>query len=170
MTHTNPQNVPGTPLSGEQWASQVLKTRWVPDAHYRWDAGVAIGRYLEGLQQGVLLGGHCRACNRTVIPPRLFCEACFGPMGEYVQLKDTGTVNTFSISHVSWDVRQLEEPEIPAVIEIDGADPGMGILHLLGEVDPEKVQIGMRVKAVWKPAGERIGAITDIRYFKPLAE
>jgi len=43
-------------------------------------------------------------------------------------------------------------------------------MHKLGEVDPEKVYIGMRVKAVWKPAEERQGAITDILYFKPIEE
>jgi uncharacterized OB-fold protein len=43
----------------------------------------------------------------------------------------------------------------------------MGILHLLSEVDPKEVKIGMKVKAVWKPAEEREGAITDIKYFKP---
>ena len=55
-----------------------------------------------------------------------------------------------------------------AVIAIDGASPHMGILHKLGEVDPEKVYIGMRVKAVWKPEEEREGAITDIKYWKPI--
>ena len=43
----------------------------------------------------------------------------------------------------------------------------MGIMHVLGEVDPQEVKIGMRVKAVWKPPKERSGAITDIKYFKP---
>jgi uncharacterized OB-fold protein len=45
-----------------------------------------------------------------------------------------------------------------------------GIMHLLGEVDPQKVKIGMRVQAVWKPPKEREGAITDILYFKPIEE
>ena len=41
-------------------------------------------------------------------------------------------------------------------------------MHMLGEVDPEDVHVGMKVKAVWKPREERTGAITDILYFKPL--
>lgn len=161
--------LPGTPLSRTEFESGVLTTRWVPDAQYAWDAGIAIGRYLEALREGVILGARCRECERTVVPPRLFCEACFRPMDEFVPLADTGTVNTFSLCYVTWDVRRLDEPEIPAVIEIDGADPGMGIMHLLGEVKPEDVHIGMRVQAVWKPGEERIGAITDIRHFRPLS-
>ena len=54
-----------------------------------------------------------------------------------------------------------------AVVEIDGASSGMGILHLLGGVRPKDVYIGMKVKALWKPRSERVGAITDIRYFAP---
>ena len=41
-------------------------------------------------------------------------------------------------------------------------------MHLLGEVEPDEVKIGMKVQAVWKPAKERVGAITDILYFKPV--
>jgi len=63
---------------------------------------------------------------------------------------------------------RLEDPQLPAVIEIDGASSGMGIMHMLGEVDPQEIEIGMRVQAVWKPAEERVGSITDIAYFKPI--
>ena len=65
-------------------------------------------------------------------------------------------------------MQRHSEPQIPAVIEIDGASKGLGILHLISEIEPRKVRIGMRVKAVWKPVEERQGAITDIKYFKPL--
>jgi uncharacterized OB-fold protein len=83
-------------------------------------------------------------------------------------------VITFSVCTISWDLRRLEVPEVPAVIAIDGASPGMGMMHKLGEVGQtleeilQRVRIGMRVQAVWKPPQEREGAITDIRYFRPL--
>lgn len=146
----------------------VLTEHWVPNARYAWDAGVAIGRYLEELQAGRLIGRRCDSCRRIVIPPRMFCEVCFRPTDDWVQLNDTGTVNTFSLCYVTWDMKRLTQPQIPAVIEIDGASKGMGIMHLLGEVDPDDVKIGLRVQAVWKPAVERQGDITDIRHFKPL--
>ena len=56
-----------------------------------------------------------------------------------------------------------------ATASFDGASEGMGIMHMLGEVDPKDLKIGMKVKAVWKKAEERTGAITDILYFKPVA-
>jgi uncharacterized OB-fold protein len=137
---------------------------------YGWDTGIAIGSYLASLKEGVILGSRCNTCRKVVVPPRIVCEWCFRPMDEYVTLKDTGTVNTFSLCYVTWDVQRIKEPEIPAVIEIDGASPLHGIMHMLGEIDPKKVKIGMRVKAVWRPAKERQGSITDILYFKPIKE
>jgi uncharacterized OB-fold protein len=88
-------------------------------------------------------------------------------VNEWIPLMDTGSVNTFSLCYVTWDMRRLERPEISAVVDIDGTSPRAGILHLLGEVEPEDVRIGMRVRAVWKDPGEREGAITDLKYFRP---
>lgn len=160
---------PGTALSeGEFESGNVLSVHDRLRAHYSWDAGPAIGRYLDGLREGRILGVRCRRCERTVVPPRSFCERCFGPMDEFVPLSDVGTVNTFSLCYVTWDVKRITDPLLPAVIDIDGTSPTAGILHLLGEIDPKEIRIGLRVQAVWKPAEEREGAITDIRHFKPL--
>lgn len=159
----------GHPLTDEAFKKgQVLTVSWDPKASYHWDSGIAIGRYLEGLKAGRLTGVHCSKCKRTVIPPRLFCEICFRPMTRFVDLPDAGTVNTYSITYVKWDRTRLETPILPAVIDIDGTTPTAGILHLLGEVDPKSIKIGMKVQAVWKEEREREGAITDIRYFKPV--
>jgi hypothetical protein len=137
---------------------------------FAWDTGIGIGSYLAALKNDVILGSRCRTCRKIVVPPRTICEWCFRPMDEFVPLKDTGTVNTFSLCYVTWDVQRIKVPEIPAVINIDGATSMHGIMHMLGEVDPKEVKIGMRVQAVWKPSDERQGSITDIRYFKPIEE
>ena len=160
----------GTALKEEDFKNKdILKEEWNdPGLSYTWSTGVAIGTYLEGLKKGRLLGVRCRSCNRTMVPPRMFCEECFKTVDEFVPVQDTGTVNTFAICYIRTDASRQKRPQLPAVIEIDGASKGMGILHLLGEVKPENVKIGMKVQAVWKPAGERKGDITDIRYFKPL--
>ena len=171
------KDLPGTPLKSQDFAEgKVLFTDWKPKAVYHWDTGTAIGTFLQGLKEGKLLGRKCTRCGRVLIPPRMFCERCFRPTDYWVELPDTGRINTFSISFVDRDANRIQIPQVPAVIEIDGAGPGMGILHLLGEVGTtleeirQRVRIGMRVQAVWKPPQEREGSITDIRYFKPLEE
>lgn len=160
---------PTTGLREEDFATgRVLVETWKGKAEYAWDMGVAMGQFLEGLRHGRLVGRRCNSCRRVLFPPRMFCEQCFRPTTEWVALAETGTVITYSLVHVRWDMARLKQPQVPAVIAIDGASRGMGFLHLLGEVVPENVTIGQRVQAVWKPAEEREGAITDIRYFKPV--
>lgn len=162
---------PGTSLSEKDIRTgKVLSIKDQMPGEFSWDTGIAIGRYLAGLKEGIILGSHCNHCRKTVVPPRIVCEWCFHPMDKFVPLEDTGTVNTFSLCFVTWDVQRIKDPETPAVIDIDGASPLHGILHKLGEVNPEEITIGMRVKAVWKSAADREGAITDILYFKPVLE
>jgi uncharacterized OB-fold protein len=150
---------------------KVITVDCEPDLRYAWDDGVAIGRYLKELKQGRIMARRCRECNRIMLPPRMFCERCWRITDEWVQVEDTGTVNTFAISHVDWAAGRIPKSQrfyTPAVIEMDGASAGMGILHLLDKVAPDRIFIGMRVKAVWRPEAERVGAITDIKYFKPV--
>lgn len=156
------------PLTERQFREEVVAQDFSVRADYSWDTGPAIGRYLEGLREGLILGRSCRRCRRTLVPPRMVCEQCFRPTDEWVEVGDAGTVNTFSICYVSWDMRPLAVPEIPAVIDLDGASPGIGILHKLGNVDPDDVAVGMKVRAVWKPPRRREGSILDIRFFEPV--
>ncbi len=169
--------LPGHPLKESDFKEgKTLFTTWQPKASYAWDTGVAIGKFLKGLKEGKLYGRKCNQCGRVMIPPRMFCEWCFKPTDEWVELKDTGTVMTFSVSFVNWDATRREKPQVPVVVAIDGASPGMGIMHLLGEVGEtleevlKNVSFGMKVKAVWKKPEEREGSITDILYFRPIKE
>lgn len=167
---TEPSVPRGTPLSSDDiQGGKTFLVPYTPRLEYAWDCGEAIGRYLEELKQGRLIARTCRRCGRIMIPPRMFCELCFRPTDDWAYVKDTGTVNTFSLCYVTWDVRKVRRPEIPAVIEIDGASAGMGIMHLLGGVNPNDVHIGMRVRAIWKSPAKRTGSITDILYFAPMA-
>jgi uncharacterized protein len=163
---------PGTEITVEEArAGRYLLTRYDVELKYSWSAGEAISRFLAGLRDGELWGRRCAGCGRTMVPPRMYCEKCFRPTDSWVRLQDAGRVATYSVSYVNADASRREEGEGPvvvAVVEIDGASPTMGMLHLLGEVSLEELAVGMRVKAVWKSRGERRGAITDVRYFRPI--
>jgi acetyl-CoA C-acetyltransferase len=155
-----------TALTEQEFRTAVGAVEADLDAEYAWDPGEAIGSFLDGLRDGRIIATVCSRCARTLVPPRKFCERCFRPTDSWVEVPTTGVVNTFSICHVTWDMRDLEEPQIPAVIRLDGTSDG-GFLHLLGEVAPEDVRLGLEVEAVWRPAKERAGSILDIAYFRP---
>ncbi|MDP8225516.1 MAG: thiolase domain-containing protein [Candidatus Lernaella stagnicola] len=160
-------DLPGTPLKN---VKKVLNVADAPDLRYAWDNGYALTTYLDGLAAGKIRGSYCTETGRMMIPCRAFSELTnLNPVHGYYDLPDTGTIETFTISHVDWDSSPLPEGEVAlyAVVAIDGAPDHMGLVHRLGEVDPKDIKIGMRVKAVWKKKEEREGSILDILYFKP---
>ena len=150
-------------------SGKVLSVHDKPNLKYAWDNGVAIGRYLAELKNGRIIGKRCNSCKRVLVPPRRFCELCWRPTDDWEFVQDTGTILTCVVSHVNWDASRVKKGQryhTPAVIELDGAGKDQAILHLIDEIEPYDIKIGMRVKAVWKEPEERIGAITDIKYFK----
>ncbi len=149
-------------------SGEVLTSSYEADLKYSWASGVAMSRFLIELKNGRIIARKCNRCKRILVPPRMFCEDCFRETDEWVFVKDTGTVNTYSISHVAADASRIKEPLLVGVINIDGATEGMGFLHLLGEVVEKDLRIGMKVGAVWRPESERTGSILDIRYFRPI--
>jgi uncharacterized OB-fold protein len=162
---TPPVSPVGRGLSEAEFRAAVGAVEHAVDARYEWDTGVAVGRFLEGLRNGRILGRSCSGCERVLVPPRMFCERCFRGTDGWVEVETTGVVQTYSVCHVSWDMQPLDPPLVPAVISVDGSDGGL--LHLLGEVASEDVRIGMTVEAVWRNVGERTGSILDIAYFRP---
>jgi hypothetical protein len=149
-------------------SGKVITVRENPCHRYARDLGIAWGRFLAEHKRGRLIGSKCNKCKRVVLPPRIFCEYCFRNMDEWIYLPDTGTVRTFTLMYINVDGERLEQPRIVGFIEIDGVSKDIGLLGFLSEIDPKDVRFGMRVKAVWKPEGERKGHVLDIKYFKPL--
>ncbi len=135
---------------------------------YHYTAGLAGERFFTALRdEGRILGARCERCGIVYVPPRIYCERCFAELNEFVDVGLRGRVRTFTIARIDKDGNRLERPEIRALISF-GEDT-TSLLHLLGEVDPEEVYIGMEVEAVLKPKEEREGKITDISYFKPVS-
>lgn len=159
-------NVRGTRLTNDEFHNVAISVDHAPEIQYKWATGVAITKFLAGLKEGKIYGVHCDDCERTVTPPRMFCEECFSPMNNYVELPDTGIINTFSVAYIRTDAVRIDKPQIPVVIDIDGTTlTPSGFLHLLDDVKIEDLKIGMKIKAVWKNPEDRTGDITDIKYF-----
>ncbi|MDP9296588.1 MAG: Zn-ribbon domain-containing OB-fold protein [Actinomycetota bacterium] len=165
VVQTPPLSAGGHALSDAEFRSEATAVDFTVDARYAWDSGQAIGWFLEGLQHEDIEGRKCDSCGRVLIPPRMFCERCYRETDQWAGVSPVGTVATYSICHIRWDMQPLDPPEIPAVIEFPGTSGGF--LHKLGEVEPDDVHIGMEVVAVWKPESERTGSILDISHFRP---
>ena len=146
----------------------VTTTRYRPEAKFNWSAGEAMSRFLAELQRGRLIGRECKGCERILFPPRMFCEECFRPTDGWVYVRDTGTIETYSISYLDTNARRISEPILVGVVSVDGASPKMGLMHYFGEMTKDEIRIGMRVKARWRPPERRVGSVLDIECFRPL--
>ncbi len=135
--------------------------------NYAHTAGRAHDEFFKAIRdKGKFVGARCEKCGLVYLPPRIFCERCFGRIeGNTVAVPNRGVVQTFTICHETYDEQRKAEPSVVALIQMEGTTGG--ILHRIGEVAPEKCSIGMTVKAVLKPKNQREGGILDIKYFIP---
>ena len=135
---------------------------YIPDTY---TAGAVGSRFLIELRDNKkIMGTKCPACDLVYVPARSVCKYCFGKLDQFVEVSDRGTLQTYTVACQQNGVQPVDPPIIYGIIQLDGASTAM--VHMLGEVDLEELQIGMRVKAVFKE--KRVGSILDIKYFKPL--
>ncbi len=128
-------------------------------------AGATGSRFLIELRENKkIMGTRCPACEQVYVPARSICKYCYGQLDQWAEVSDTGTLETYTVDGHTNGVQPVAAPIIYGIIRLDGATTGL--VHMLSEVDFEKLVIGMRVKAVF--AEKRVGSILDIKYFKPL--
>src|SRR5207245_10858366 len=122
-----------TSYPGHEITSDELKEGKYLDVQYKfvprysWAAGVAISRFLDEVKEGRIVARKCNQCERILVPARMYCEHCYRPTDEWVELRDTGSVNTFAISHVGPDARRLKTPDQLAVVDVHTASPAKGL-------------------------------------------
>ena len=136
---------------------------------YLYSAGQAASRFLRGLAEGKLLGQRCPVDGKVYCPTRGACAEHGVPTaGEIVEVKDRGTIVSYSIVRVPSENLAVELPFAAVTILLDGADSTF--THVLSECKLEDVHMGMRVQAVWQPRETWTTSMKNIKYFKPSGE
>lgn len=150
----------------DQWLEglEPIVERQVIKVPYRYNMGKVTSKFfIEIRDHKKICGIRCVNCKITYVPPRSICGKCFSILQDWVEVSDQGTLETFTVVNYSTMVHPVPAPIIYGIIKLDGADTGLA--HLIGEADPEKLHIGMRLQAVFKD--NRQGNMLDILYFKP---
>ncbi len=124
--------------------------------------------FLRALEQGRLLGARSGENGKVYFPPKEADPATGLELDNFVELPDKGTVTTFAIINIPFAGQRIKPPYVAAYVLLDGAD--IPFLHLVTEIDPSEVRMGMRVQAVWKPQEEWGLGIDNIDYFRPTGE
>lgn len=95
-----------------------------------------------------LEGSKCENCGKIYFPARSFCPRCrrasIGKITNY-KICRTGKVYTYSVIHEAPDCNNKMKPYAVAMVK---TDDGVMITAQLVDVDLDKIEIGMPVRAV----------------------
>ena len=133
-------------------------------------SGAAMERFSAGLCERRLEALRCSGCGRRYLPPRPFCGNCHLVLEDWVTVADEGSLEAWTVLNLPMlDGRTGKVREAPygmGLIRLDGADTTLN--HYLDLADPERLAVGLRVRAVWRD--ELRGALDDILHFQVLTE
>jgi uncharacterized OB-fold protein len=154
-------------------AEPILEQRYSLQLDYQHSYGPYYGTLFDGLATSRRLQGvRCPSCKSVLVPPREYCDVCYVRTAEWVDVADTGTIKAFSVIHLEFVGQVREPPYVYAEIVLDGANTRL--IHTIGGIEaaeaPERLQIGMPVRAVWKEGADPIGSLADISHFEPIFE
>ena len=135
---------------------------------YLYAASPEESAFYRGLNEGRIVGQRCPTCQKVYVPPRSACPADGTPTAEEIEVSQTGTITTFCIVNVPFLGQKIIPPYVSAYVLLDGAD--IAVLHLILGIPADEVRMGMRVKAVWKPADEWTYSLENIDHFEPTGD
>jgi uncharacterized protein len=142
----------------------VMRLDVVSEFPYKHSTGQVIGRFLAGLKEQKRIWGQRVQGLGVVVPPLGYSEADGSAGGEWVEVRPTGVLTAVAVVHEAVEgVHPFPAPFAFVLVKLDGADTALA--HVVTD-DVEKLRVGARVEAVWKPDGERVGSIRDIACFR----
>ena len=141
-----------------------LHEQRVMEFPYKHSTGATVGRFLAGLKEQKTIWGQRVSGQGVVVPPVGYSEVDGSDAGEWVAVKDTGTVTAVAV--VQRPIEKLHPSPTPfafVLVRLDGADTALA--HIVTD-NLDKLKVGARVQAVWAPDDQRSGTIRDIACFR----
>lgn len=136
---------------------------------YTYTPGRSLSAYLRAMKEKRIIGDLCPDTGMVFVPPRGVSPVAGKQTAGFVELPDSGYVESFNVTRVPIPTRpDLSPPYCSAWIVLDGAS--VGFLGLVTGIEPEEVRIGMRVRARWKPDDELEMSATNISSWEPTGE
>ncbi|MHA1489185.1 MAG: Zn-ribbon domain-containing OB-fold protein [Promethearchaeota archaeon] len=142
--------------------TRTMPASWYLNA-YRFKYNVThMKPFLDKLKEGKLVGLQCSNCNRVSFPPKIVCGNCLIKPDRWVDLRETATVATYTVTYLKDEVtgKIVEKPIV--CIRQDGSDT-THITELAPEVNYDDVYVGMPIKIHW--ADNLEGNLSDIAYY-----
>ena len=116
-----------------------------------------LNRFVDALLDGRIVGHKCPKCARVYVPPKGYCplDVIATTEADEVEVADHGIMTGFTIvTPVAYYGQQETQPFVHASVLLDGADTPLGGQDIVG-IPHDQLRMGLRVRAIWKPKGER---------------
>ncbi len=160
---------------GSETKAERIKIEYDLPRYYDWSTGPYTGKaFTEMKENKKIMSNRCPKCKEFLWEPMVTCGRCKVEANkELEEVPQTGTVVQYTYLVLPmWDPhfgKTWANPHPVGIILLDDC----GIYHrgFLEETDPDKLKVGMRVKAVWVEDYEDRGEGTgDIKYFRTIEE
>jgi uncharacterized OB-fold protein len=135
---------------------------------YQYTIGTFASAFFDALREHRILGSKCAKCSRISVPPKSFCEACFIPVQDTVEVGTNGVIEAVTVVTAPF----AGSPPVPyavAYVRLEGATSA--IANYVRDVDlsdtsilPSQLALGSPVAVVF--ADEAEGKVTDF-WFVP---
>lgn len=102
--------------------------------------------FWDGLKEGRVMLQQCNSCQQWVFYPRRHCSHCWSHDLTWKEVSGAGSLYTYTLARVpTLPEFASAEPQILAVVELD---EGVRMNTTLVGLEPEQIEVGMRVKPV----------------------
>ena len=108
--------------------------------------------FWQGTARGEVLYQHCDTCGRTQFPPRRHCAHCQAGEPQWLRSTGRGAVHSFTVVHRA--PTAAFKGEVPYTIALVDLDEGFRMMMNVLDGPPQEVEIGSRVRIVFRPHGE----------------
>ena len=111
--------------------------------------------FVDYLGQGKIMATKCKSCGTNYFPPKMDCPKCLKSDTEWVEVKNPGTLISYSI--VSYGPAGFEDDQ-PYTIAVGEFGDGLRIFSRISkDIRGEDIKPGMKLKVVVvKLPGDRI--------------
>src|SRR4029453_12213347 len=132
---------------------------------YKHSTGETIGRFLAGLKEQRRIWGQRTPGQGVVVPPVGYSETNGADGGEWVAVANTGVVTAGPVGpRPSEGLHPAPAPFAFVLVKLDGADTALP--HIVTD-GCDRVRVGSRVEAPWRPPGGGECSSRAVARFRP---
>jgi len=99
-----------------------------------------IESFYKFVGEGKLMGAKCNKCGMVMLPPRPLCTKCYSKDLQWIELKGSGKLLTYTVIHVAPKQFEALAPYPVGVVKLE---EGPQLVGMIRGVEPDRLKVGM---------------------------